>query len=1134
MSEEPTSNTQEREDRYARAERLLEEYLALREAPAGVDSFEAFAARYPDLRAELTELHGLCGEVHQAFGRGQESYAAQQAEVRRMLSSLEEHQFAQRYAVEAEVGKGGMGAVYRVLDRRLGRPLAMKVILGQAEASRTGKTPPLAPRQLARFLNEAKITGQLDHPGIVPVHEVGVDDQGRAFFTMKLVKGRTLSEVFDARAADDPEWNTARVLGVIQRVCEALAFAHDRGVIHRDLKPANVMVGDFGEVYVMDWGLARRLEEKQEVTPGQAAVEEELAGQVSLTQEGQLLGTPAYMSPEQASGHLDEVGPATDVYAIGAMLYQLIAGHPPYVMANERPSAAQVVARILQGEPEPLPETAAPPELIAICQKAMDREPRLRFASVREVSADLDAFVAGRAVRAFRTGPWVELTKWVQRNQPLAASLALALLVLTAGVVTSTLYARSAETARRAVANKNTELEAERENLSKANQALEAKSAESEGRRKEAEAQRTEAERQRNDVLNLSALQDLDDLVARADKLWPAHSENIERYEGWLWDAEQLAKKLPDFETKLTELRARSKQWTEADQAAQRASHPKLLELEAAQRHLDYLKRRKEALSSGPPNADPVAAEVGVDFTALPQDANSLNELAWPLVDPERTDFGGESKGLVLARQAVSLASDPAARASIRDTLAWALFANARFDDAMAEEERALEECGAENRADFEGYLKKLQAAVEAELSPERIEKSDKELAALESSVAKLDQEVSARPEETWRFDSSKDKWWHNQLVKLVEGLRAFIDPATGLLSEGTSPEHGWGMKKRLANAVALRDGFALDGEHSKAWGKALLEIHAAYQRLALTPQEGLVPIGPDPESKLWEFSHLETGEPAVRGADGKLVLKEETGLVFVLLPGGTFWMGAQKSDPQGRNYDPQAESNESPVHQVTLSPFFLSKYEMTQGQWQRFVGKNPSYTAPGSTYEGKKTSRIHPVERVSWADCMEVTNRLGLSLPSEAQWEYGARAGTTTVWWTGSERDSLVGAVNLADQAARRGGQTWVHIQDWPELDDGYVAHAPVNEFRANAFGLHNVHGNVLEWCLDGYDGSFYNRGATKNPLSSPEASSTRVNRGGNFYNAAASARSAIRSVYPPSNADDVLGLRPARLIAP
>jgi Protein kinase domain len=153
-----------------------------------------------------------------------------------------------RYHLKGEVARGGMGAVLRVWDEDLRRHLAMKVLLGKGQAEPRGDTPPVDKRQLARFLEEAQVTGQLDHPGIVPVHELGLDAEGRVFFTMKLVKGRTLAEVFDELHRGEGDWTQARVLGLILKVCEAMSYAHAKGVIHRDLKPANVMVGRFGEV----------------------------------------------------------------------------------------------------------------------------------------------------------------------------------------------------------------------------------------------------------------------------------------------------------------------------------------------------------------------------------------------------------------------------------------------------------------------------------------------------------------------------------------------------------------------------------------------------------------------------------------------------------------------------------------------------------------------------------------------------------------------------------------------------------------------------------------------------------------------------------------------------------------------
>lgn len=265
--------------------------------------------------------------------------------------------------------------------------------------------------------------------------------------------------------------------------------------------------------------------------------------------------------------------------------------------------------------------------------------------------------------------------------------------------------------------------------------------------------------------------------------------------------------------------------------------------------------------------------------------------------------------------------------------------------------------------------------------------------------------------------------------------------------------------------------------------------------------------------------------------------MEESSGLVFVLLPGGTFWMGAQKEDPDGRNYDPAAQSDEGPVHEVELSAFFLSKYEMTQGQWKRLAGSNPSRYGPDGTYgtswnrEGKEPTLLEPVEQVSWYDCVGLLSKLGLVLPSEAQWEYGARGGTETSWWSGSEKESLQGTANLADRYARdHGGSGWTGIEEW--LDDGYTSHAPVNTLEANDFGLHHVHGNLWEWCLDGYDGNSYRKEQVIDPVVRPMGSTNRVGRGGSFGDAAANARSAGRDHATPAGADDDVGLRVVRVI--
>jgi len=371
--------------------------------------------------------------------------------------------------------------------------------------------------------------------------------------------------------------------------------------------------------------------------------------------------------------------------------------------------------------------------------------------------------------------------------------------------------------------------------------------------------------------------------------------------------------------------------------------------------------------------------------------------------------------------------------------------------------------------------------------------------------------------EPVWDEVDPKLAWRYETFKELVSGLDEL---------EATQAD----IEQRLEVSRTLRQ-VSIEA-HAEAWEKAITAIaeHPYYDGLQLAPQLGLVPLGPDPEWGLWEFGHVLTGEVPDRGAGGALVRTETTGLVFVLIPGSTFWMGAQASDPDGTNYDPHAEDNEGPTHEVTLSPYLLSKYEMTQGQWERFVGVNPSRYGPGSSVGGKVSTLLHPVEQVSWHDCVAVLGRLDLVLPSEAQSEYGARAFADTPWSSGPEKEALAVVANLADAFAQaNGGPASWNVESW---SDGYVVHAPVGSFAPNEFGLYDVHGNVWEWCLDGYDSDFYRNSPPRDPVSPFVGSATRVYRGGGFLNPAVLARSAFRLVNAPSYAVYSLGVRPARAI--
>jgi WD40 repeat protein/tRNA A-37 threonylcarbamoyl transferase component Bud32 len=318
------------------------------------------------------------------------------------------------YEVLSEYGRGGLGRIMRVRDRRTGRIVAIKEMLpGTAHAA-------------PRFKREALITANLQHPAIVPVYEVGRWQDARPFYAMKLVTGRDLHAVI--KATDGPRDRLA-LLPHVTAVAEALAYAHSERIIHRDLKPANVLVGDYGETVVIDWGLAKNLSSSETddlpATPYRSADD-------SLTQIGAIVGTPAYMPPEQARG--EEVDERADVYAIGAMLYHLLAGRPPYADSK---SLEELLSRVLAGPPSRIdPQTAdAPQDLLAIVDMAMAHDRDERYATAQELAEDLRRFQTGKLVAAHEYSAWQLARRWITRHRAAVAVGALAVVVLASVAV---------------------------------------------------------------------------------------------------------------------------------------------------------------------------------------------------------------------------------------------------------------------------------------------------------------------------------------------------------------------------------------------------------------------------------------------------------------------------------------------------------------------------------------------------------------------------------------------------------------------------------------------------------------------------------------------------------------------------
>lgn len=310
-----------------------------------------------------------------------------------------------KYRNPREIARGGMGAIYSAEDPELGRVVAIKVGTAAGENA------------LRKFLLEARVTGNLEHPNIVPVHELGGVGTDQPYFAMKLIRGVSLDRIFRERTQ-----SRARMLRDFTRVCDAVAFAHSKGVIHRDLKPQNVMVGEFGEVQVMDWGLAK--------AEGREDLRSETVPQGGGTVDGTVMGTPAYMPPEQARGDVAAIDRRSDIYSLGAILYEILAGVPPYQGGNPW----DVIRRVATGPLTPPSEhTDVPRELEAVVLKAMAHDPRDRYARVEELKADIEAFLEGRVLAAASYNPFQRAAKWMLRHR--AASAAVLAVILLGGAL---------------------------------------------------------------------------------------------------------------------------------------------------------------------------------------------------------------------------------------------------------------------------------------------------------------------------------------------------------------------------------------------------------------------------------------------------------------------------------------------------------------------------------------------------------------------------------------------------------------------------------------------------------------------------------------------------------------------------
>jgi serine/threonine protein kinase/formylglycine-generating enzyme required for sulfatase activity len=1002
-------------------------------------------AREPDTRKDVTLPQALVGALESLLFRGG-SEAARDAGVVELCARHPEHAVALRrwlaavqglgagsfgedaedggdvprqigpYRLIGRLGQGGFGDVYLAeQEHPVRRRVALKVLRLGMDSEQV----------LQRFAREQDALARMNHDAIAKIYDAGTTPTGQPFFAMELVDGAPL-----VACCERDGLSLRARLDLFVATCLGVHHAHQKGVVHRDLKPSNVLVTKVGERHqpkLIDFGIARALEGD--------------ASNPTLTEAGVMLGTPAYMAPEQARGDLAAIDTMTDVYALGAILFELLTGVPPYGGDGVSGSSPwELRQRILDAEtprPSRMRTTTATKatswrrqlgaELDWIVLKAMAKGPEERYPSAAELAADVARFLAQEPVSAGPPSATYRLRKFVRRHRLTVAAGAMVLSTAITGALVSWRWANVAE-ANAQVADGNAAIAAQRA--------------------RELAAKVAEFDRLAS-VVQLEAARSAERELHPA---WPAQVGALRR---WLQDvAQPLLAKRRDLGVAVEALAQRARPM---DQAMRQAAR----ERDARWRQLLELRERRDAL--------------------LP-----LVELGGKQLHGE--DAGQQSSGFAASLRQVLGKEPPSTspRASEEQLLA----------DALAACKRQLEQVAAAERA--------LAAAIDDDVVPAFDETAE---AFLFVTLRRVARELDA-------FEQGD-----------VARVQQRLQWAERLASSFDHPDAPWTWvqcREQLAAATAI-------GSASPYAGCSL----------DLGPQPGLVPLGRNERTGLFEFYDLasaaESGVASERvplpgrRPDGTFAMGPESGIVFVLLPGGPCAFGSQNTDPKGRHFDPMSTSDDR-VCEAQLRPFLLARHELSQGQWRRLaraLGERPrpSFFASGTTVGLVSFGDLHPVEMVSWTEAERLLRRCGMSLPSEAQWEYACRAGSTTPW--SCEPGQLVVCANLADQhygvAAVR-----TDVEPW---DDLYAGPAPIGSLRPNAFGLHDMHGNVAEWCSD-------ESGKLGAPLRELDGRRTfgdgtgmRVVRGGFFGLRAPMVRSAARAQAAVGVQSSQYGVRAMRL---
>jgi serine/threonine-protein kinase len=414
------------EDEYA----LLEPLVARHLRRHGDDPEKSLAAAGGGAAAGVCEALSRVGdpELEATLSRlGTSPAPDPEALSTRMATSGATTPDGERFRILRFHAKGGLGQVFVARDDELNREVALKEIQDRHADDAESRD---------RFLREAEVTGALEHPGIVPVYSLGRHLDGRPYYAMRFIRGDSLKDAIDrfhGPSGPDPgprDLEFRKLLGRFVALCNTVAYAHSRGILHRDIKPANVMLGPFGETLVVDWGLAKPVDcPEPDPTSGERPIRPSSGGSVYHTVAGTAVGTPGYMSPEQAAGELDRLGPASDIFSLGATLYTLLTGRGPFSGRD----AGEVRRKILSGDWPPPRQVRreVPKPLEAICLKAMARYTAGRYATARDLADDIEHWLADEPVAAHRERGAERLARWSRRHRAWTRAAAVSLLAIS-------------------------------------------------------------------------------------------------------------------------------------------------------------------------------------------------------------------------------------------------------------------------------------------------------------------------------------------------------------------------------------------------------------------------------------------------------------------------------------------------------------------------------------------------------------------------------------------------------------------------------------------------------------------------------------------------------------------------------